>query len=164
MNSPFDLNLPRLLRLLLPIPLRRPRIMALLGALVRPLVLQQVEFARLRSEHHYRMSHNGQTCYLRAVLCDRFDPQMRGIDIADNTLGGEWTMLHTRSVSDPVMLPRRNPQTKHAVYRRALIEGSGVRFFVMVPRRLEGNYSEDEMRAVVNEYKMAGIQYGIKIY
>ncbi len=79
----FDLDIKKLSVELLPTFLRKPVIVAFLVALTAPLISIYRAFTKYRKNTNYRLNHNGQVCYLRKVLNDRFDPIQRRIEIGD---------------------------------------------------------------------------------
>ena len=52
-------------------------------AAVTPLNYIHTRFLEFRKDAAYRLNHNGQVCYLRAVLNDTFDPELRRITVTD---------------------------------------------------------------------------------
>lgn len=84
----FDISFDKWIASMLPTFLRRPRVFAFCRALCSPLYLGEGErsiyrrFLKSRGDHIYRVSHNGQVCYLRAALNDAFGLK-KGFEIAD---------------------------------------------------------------------------------
>lgn len=70
----YDVNFKRLALLLLPTFWRRPLFAAMAYAAVSPLQYLHTRFILWKRESDYRLEHNGQVCYLRALLNDKFDP------------------------------------------------------------------------------------------
>lgn len=83
--SLYDLKIKRLALLLLPTFYRKPLIAAFAQSMVQGVNIVYGNFMRWRQDKQYRLSHNGQVCYLRAVLNDQFDPIERRITITDGT-------------------------------------------------------------------------------
>lgn len=161
--SKYDVSFSRLAALLLPMCLRRPRVMALGRAMVAPVALMHTELMRFRNDMHYRMTHNGQTCHLRAVLNDRFDAVERRIRITESNEGDTGVTLHMRITALFVRMPRRN-DGRRLLYRRGYGGSQAYGFWVEVPTQMHGTINELELRAVVNKYKLASIRYGINYY
>ena len=79
---------------MLPTFMRRRRLFAFVRALCAPLYLGKdslyQRFLEMRGDHIYRLSHNGQVCYLRAALNDAFGLK-KGFEIEDaDEYEGEW--------------------------------------------------------------------------
>ena len=80
----YDVNFKRLALLLLPTFWRRPLFAAMAYAAVSPLQYLHTRFILWKRESDYRLEHNGQVCYLRALLNDKFDPIDRRITITES--------------------------------------------------------------------------------
>lgn len=72
--SKYEVNIKRFALLLLPTFWRKPLLATLAYAMVSPLGYLHTRFVLFRRDTVYRLTHNGQVCYLRAVLNDQFDP------------------------------------------------------------------------------------------
>ena len=81
----FELNLRRLVILLLPTFLRKSRLVAWMQILIAPLEQLQYDFGLKRNSDLVTLTHNGQKCYLRKILNDTFDQALRRIRIEDMT-------------------------------------------------------------------------------
>mgnify|MGYP000252482231 FL=1 len=92
--------------LLLPTFYRKPLIAAFAQSMVQGVNIVYGNFMRWRQDKQYRLSHNGQVCYLRAVLNDQFDPIERRITITDGTANMDLLTLYCRDM-DMAALVRR---------------------------------------------------------
>ena len=85
--SRYDIDYMRLAALLLPMQIRKPRLMAMACHLTAPLRNIHSGFLEFRSEKEYRMAHNGQVCLLEKVLneklCGSYVREEALIKIAD---------------------------------------------------------------------------------
>ena len=81
--SKYEVNIKRFALLLLPTFWRKPLLATLAYAMVSPLGYLHTRFVLFRRDTVYRLTHNGQVCYLRAVLNDQFDPIERRITITE---------------------------------------------------------------------------------
>lgn len=140
--------------LLMPTMLRQPTMVALLRAMVHPVMITHVQWATYRNAVNYRIEHNGQTCSLEGMLNDAWDADLRRIYITDNEMIPLQEFLWVESEDKPiwlgtVMLPKDGYM------------GTGaVDFVVWLPKDLE--LSDDAMRqlhAMVDLYKLAGKRY-----
>lgn len=154
MMTKYDIDYRKLAVLLLPMCLRRQGIIALVRAFVSPLGTLSENFGDFRSRKNYRLTHNGQTCYLRAVLNDEFDAEQRRITIDDNESTSLALILKRRTVNT-LRVPRRGSLLR--VYRRGWEVSGDVGFAVHVPIELESRGRE--LRAVINTYKLASKKY-----
>ena len=98
----YDVNFRRLALLLLPTFWRRPLFGAFAFALVTPVSHLHVRFMQYRQRTGYRLRHNGQVCYLRAVLNDEFDPELRRITLSDSDKTDFGTVVYRRVARRPV--------------------------------------------------------------
>lgn len=148
------MNFYRLAALLLPVNLRKPRILSIVKALMTPLYTVQRFFLLYREEVIYKINHNGQVCYLRGVLNDTFDNSERRIRIED-PYRNDFLILYQRPEMKQIDLGRE------LVSRRDSVSAEQLDFVVKVPLTLKSVDNESRMRAVINFYKLAGKQYRI---
>ena len=127
--------------------------LAWLRVLHFPLIKVVDDFNFNRNQNLYNLAHNGQVCYLRKVLNDRFDIAQRRIKIIDgNQYKREY--IYTDGEKKPRFLGR--------MYLRddADYSDTGVDFVVLIPAGL--NYNDYEMRALIDFYKLASKRYKIQ--
>lgn len=148
------MNFYRLAALLLPVNLRKPRILSIVKALMTPLYTVQRFFLLYREEVIYKINHNGQVCCLRGVLNDTFDNSERRIRIED-PYRNDFLILYQRPEMKQIDLGRE------LVSRRDSVSAEQLDFVVKVPLTLKSVDNESRMRAVINFYKLAGKQYRI---
>lgn len=154
----YDVNYKKLALMLLPVKMRRVRMASYMYTCMAPVQRLSRLFDTYRSETDYRLKHNGQVCYLRAVLNDQFDIQERRIYIGEveelptNTLYkreiGRFLYARPRSAGRPLMINRRG-------FDRSNLYD----FTVVLPSILRGTVDESRLRAVVNTYKLASKRY-----
>lgn len=106
----YDVNFKRLALLLLPTFWRRPLFAAMAYAAVSPLQYLHTRFILWKRESDYRLEHNGQVCYLRALLNDKFDPIDRRITITETVENVGFITLRKREEDDEVLVPRRGSE------------------------------------------------------
>ena len=82
----FDISYPEQSRQNLPSDLRRSRFIAFFAALVSQVGVCYELFRLFRSDSMYKLAHNGQVCYLQAVLNDFFDEGDRRIYIKNRVI------------------------------------------------------------------------------
>lgn len=102
----FDINFDKWIASMLPTFLRRRRLFAFCRAMCAPLYVGEGglygRFLQARGNHIYRLSHNGQVCYLRAALNDAFG-LTKGFEIEDaDDYEGEW--LYAKDPTMPQQL------------------------------------------------------------
>lgn len=80
----YNIDFNRLVLLLLPTFLRKPKLFGFVRALVQPLAsLHYTWLYSFRDINVNKLSYNGQRCYLRKALNDRVDPELRRIYITN---------------------------------------------------------------------------------
>ncbi len=146
----FELNLRRLVILLLPTFLRKARLVAWLQILIAPLEQLQYSFNQKRNSDLVTLTHNGQKCYLRKILNDTFDQGLRRIRIEDMTHFNA-VYIYTSAENQPVYLEEKY------LYTSGEMQVSGVNFSVRIPNTLRAR--EVEIKALIEAYKIASKRY-----
>ncbi|XTB52982.1 hypothetical protein LDK11_12330 [Fusobacterium nucleatum] len=150
----YNLNIDKLLVLLTPTFLRKPKLIAWLRTLAMPLNKLLDDFKVHRERDLYNLAHNSQVCYLRKALNDEFDPQLRRIKIEDGRQN-QRLYIYPRSANRPLYIG------KVFLYQRGSYIDGGVDFVVVLPHGLE--YDRYKLEALVNFYKLAGKRWTIEI-
>ena len=160
----YDVDMKRLAVLLLPTALRQPRLSALVQVLMAPLSRLHSEFTGYREMKTYRLTHNGQVCYLRAVLNDRYDSALRRITIEEPEQVPSTCMLYLRQTGRFTRITHRGAERQVTLRRRGYGGIGGLDFWICVPLELmtDDTYSENALRALANQYKLASKRFGIK--
>lgn len=150
----YKLNIKKLAVLLLPTFLRQSLLMAYLFSLSKPLERWLYEWQQFREDNLYKLNHNFQVCYMRAVLNDRFDPIQRRIII---------TGSHRYKQQYIYTKPENKPKYLGTMHLRmdSDYEDNGADFLVLVPKELL-NDDNFEMKALINYYKLASKRYRIE--
>ena len=151
----YDVNFKRLALLLLPTFRRRPLLAAMAYAAVSPLQYLHTRFILWKRES------NGQVCYLRALLNDKFDPIDRRITITETVENVGFITLHKREEDDEVLVPRRGSERFLILNRRGFGGVSGYDFWVNIPLALRDKLDITQLRAVVDAYKLASKRFSI---
>lgn len=149
----FDVNIDKLVQLMLVKALRKPKNILYLQALAKPIKVIYERFLLMRDDHLYRLSINSQTVYLEKSLNDRFDNELRRIDI-DDADWPEILYLFLYIEDKPVYIEETIYISSYNEYMQDFIDA-----IVYVPSALD--YDRDEMKALINEYKLMSITYDI---
>lgn len=152
--SLFDVDIRRLGLQLLPMCLRKPLMGTLVYAVTQPAAAELKELLRYRREVNEEMRRNGQTCNLRRMLNDLFDPVSRGITIIE-TGHSTGVTLHLRSDEQELT----TPQTLNS---RGYGGSADLDFAVRLPSRLAGTVDERQVNSIVRRYKLAGMRFGLE--
>ncbi len=165
----FDIDFNKWIALMLPTFMRRRRLFAFVRALCAPLYLGKNSlyqcFLEMRGDHIYRLSHNGQVCYLRAALNDAFGLK-KGFEIEDaDEYEGEW--IYAKDPSMPQQLlavdegknpkPGENdPPPEHPtplLADEARLNAPRNSFIVRVPGNIYTTQL-DKVKAIVEKYRI----------
>ena len=149
----FQIDIDRLTALLLPTFLRSRFTFAWVRAMLQPVSSLLDRFNSNRSRNLYNLTHNGQVCYLRALLNDSFDVSQRRIKI-DDTARYDWTWIYTEAADRPLWLG------VVPVASEQYTGDEGTDFTVIVPAEISRDIVP-QMISLVNYYKLAGKRYSI---
>lgn len=155
----YNVNFKELILLLLPTFLRKPVMVAFTQTAAEPVIAVKFTFDDFRNDVNYRLYHNGQVCYLRAVLNDYFDPVLRRITITDAANDMNLSAVYLRSESRFLMMPQRQSGGAIILNRRGFSGTTGYDFTVNVPSELADQ--NDRITAITNAYKLVSKRYSI---
>lgn len=159
--SKYEVNFKRFALLLLPTFWRKPILGAINYAMVSPLNYLHTRFVLFQRESYYRLTHNGQVCYLRAVLNDTFDPIERRITVTEDADSMGILMLRNREEEKAVLLPARETGRAIIVNRRGFDGINGFDFWVNIPAALYETVDVTRLKAIVGTYKLASKRFSI---
>lgn len=154
----FNIDFNRLFMQLLPTFFRQPLIFGILRAAKDGLGVTYSKFAQARNEHNYKLRHNGQVCYLRAVLNDTFGG---GFDVLTVEREGDWLYAITENGSDILLTFGEDGNTAGVgdgqkipiVYNETILTAAQNSFIVSVPYMIYQTRLP-EVAAVVDKYKL----------
>jgi len=152
----FQIDYKKLIVWLVPSMLRQSIVMLLLRAAIMPIRELYDAFQLFMSDTLYRLNHNSQVCYLRAVLNDKFDLIERRILIDDfeglNRIYF-WPESDRRDIDFSV--------TQY-FWPDASYADSGVDFTVIIPTGVAVTAAEmARLNSTIKEYKLPGKNYNI---
>ena len=160
----FDIDFKRLILQLLPTFYRQPLIFGLLRAALIPLEYIYQQFCNVRYAHNYKLQHNGQVCYLRAVLNDAFQSSYGKFDILTIQKEGEWlyaiteigTKLTVSTSEDETVNGKYvdNGQVVPVVYSEFSLNKAQNNFIVSVPFDLYSDQMLIAIASLVDKYKL----------
>lgn len=142
----------------LPVRLRQTVQYAWLKVLLRPVMFLAGLFKANREANIYDLKHNGQVCFMEAVLNDTFDPALRRIFIDDPAYIDPLYLFPPMSLR-PVYLGLASeagttiyPDPQWLYLRTELYSGGGVQFIIHVPAGLAVDLPR--MRALTDKYRL----------
>jgi hypothetical protein len=157
----YNIDFRELANLLTPPFLRKLKFIDFLEALLKPLEEVNFDFKIFRNKAIYKVTHNGQTVYLQAVLNDSYDNGLRRIYIDDVPIYDP-LYIYPEANEKPVYIG------KPYLYTAAeALNFSGFDFLVFVPVEYKP-FEEKELeifltqiRSLINYYKLASKRYDI---
>ncbi|MEG1842423.1 MAG: hypothetical protein RR221_06885 [Alistipes sp.] len=156
----YDIDFTKLTMLLLPTFWRKGLLAVLACALTSSVMYLHSAFMQYRARINYRLTHNGQVCYLRSALNDAFDPIGRRITITEFLDEVSSTSVYMRCEGRAITLPRRDDGTSMIINSRGFTGAARYDFDVRVPVVLSG---ADDLRlwAMVSTYKLSAKRFTV---
>lgn len=152
----FDFDVAKFSNSFMPIALRKTKFMALISAFLKPVKTLFSEFNSFVSEKRDEYKYNGRTISLRNLLINQFGA---GIIIENQLTNGDPYLLSATGDAFNDQLAHSgnllNPQV--GISGSAVLDG--VDFIVKVPAVLIANL--DQVRGLVQKYKVAGITFSV---
>lgn len=160
--SRYSLSTERLLSLI-PTPVRGDGMVRLMMRLLSPVAHVHSLFTVFREKKEYRLAHTGQVFSLEQVIRDFCAND--GCYITDGSYIDEVMVPYDGAgelANFQVWIPADASVTPAAtVPYSGLIQTAQNDFVVHLPQELCGAVDESALRALINEYKLAGKMYGI---
>lgn len=165
----FEIDLKKLVLQLLPTFYRQQLIFGVLRAALGGLQAVYDAFTKARAAHIYRLTHNGQVCYLRAVLNDAFkSPSGTKFEILTIERDGDWLYAITEAGSRITIATAEDSFNEKGEYQddnlavpvlsnEAMLTAQQNSFLVAVPADLYQTNLAD-IKALVDSYKLISKQ------
>lgn len=160
-NKLYNIDYTKAVQWLVPNWLRQTIMVNWLRALITPLVWLYQAFLRYRDAKNYELMITPQVCYLERMVNNRFDYTLRRIYISD----GVWydpLFVFQDAEDKPVYMVTDAEADPVYVYSESEAGQFADDFVVMVPNDIAFNM--DELKALLNSYKLAGTRYTIKLF
>lgn len=147
----YNIDFNKLVVLLLPTFLRKPRFIGFLRAAINPLSKLYDDFNKYRVDGHKKLDHNWQKCYFEKRLNDIYDSLERKIKVVEDDKYSR-QYIFTKGESKPKYLG--------IIYIRSSNDfaDTGSDFTVDM-NKVDAN--EDDLNAQINFYKLAGTRHKI---
>lgn len=138
---------------------RKDRFLLLVKAILYPLINVHNSFSFYRKAKIYQLTITGQVCYLERLLNDKYDFTLRRIRIDDAVWHLPWFVYREPEEKPQFLYTESEGKTRY-VYTEG--EAGEVKddFVVLVP--LDIFFILDEMRSVIDSYRLAGTKYTIQ--
>jgi hypothetical protein len=158
----FDINYKKLTTWLVPQVLRKSGTMALLNALVSPVVYVYNLFLINRRYNLYKLMITPQVCYVEMALNDKYDSSNRKIKIVQPKRKDP-LFLYKKLESKPVYLFTKGEATKPKTWLYQKGEASAFQFDFIVEVPATVSFNMTEMSAVIDNYILPDKVYKISI-
>lgn len=152
----YRIDFNRLVIDCLPLVLRKPKLIAWLQGVVKPIITIYDEFILMRQRNLYKVVTTGQVCYFRKALNDHFDVSERRIYIGDANKYDRF-YIYTRGEEKPYLLGSK------LIYSPDDYVDTGVDFIVYVPIEIVLS-KKFEIEAFVNFFKKGSKKFKIEKY
>lgn len=152
----FELNIGRLIEMLLPELLRKSRHLAWLNSLLKPLKETHEAFVLYRHEFNKSLRYNGQVIILENLLNNIFDSQDRGIVVKTNPSGVAQVYLFNKNDNQPVYVAKKSEDQPVYIYQKNENILQVWDFEVIVPDGILTSEQESQLKSIVNKYKLDG--------
>lgn len=152
-NKIYDIDFGKVVRWNLRRKKRKPRILALLNAGAKPVVLLYQDFLKYRKAKLYQLMITPQKCWLERLLNDRYDFTQRRIYI-DDGVDHPPTYIYQDAELKPLYLGTK------IIYTGGESGDLKDDFIVFVP--IDLIFEEQEMMSLVKAYKLAGTKFKIQ--
>ena len=150
----YKINFDKLVVMLLPTFLRKPRMIAFITLFSSELTKLYNNWLVKKIEDEKWLYHNSQVCRLRKILNDEFDDLQRRIQITDGQLY-ERKYIYTLGEKKPKYLG------KIFIRQSSDYADTGIDFFVVVPTEINIEQNKYKLEALINRYKLASKRYKI---
>lgn len=140
-----------------------PLTKAWLYSLIQPLIELYAIFSSYRIQALYTLSFTGQVIYLEKLLNDTFNNGGTEIFIEDGSLKIAPFLFNTAEDAEPFFVYNTAETDEPNTYLYNTAEYTGnLDFIVKVPVALV--FDENQMKSLINKYKLAGKNYTIQTY
>lgn len=159
-NNYYNVNYARLVNLLLPPFLRKPVMIALGMAMMRPLDMQHREFIKYQSSINIQVY--SQVCRMQGLLNDTFDYYDRRIVVRNVDINYEANMIRNRQYADRKPYPAIANDPPYLFMRSRLIGADKHDFEIVLPIGFELSVNDlNVLQRLVNTNKLASKFYKI---
>jgi len=158
----FNIDFNNIIQLMLPPFLRKPKNIEWLKALVKPVIDLYIIFYAYRTQTLYSLCITGQVIYLEKLLNDKFNNGNVGIYIADGSYNNAPFLYNTAEARPDTFIYKTSEGKPDLFLYNTAEYMIGNDFIVMVPVAI--TFDSNEMKSLINLYKLAGKQYSIQTY
>jgi hypothetical protein len=156
----YDIDYTKVVTERVPQELQVPEHVNWVYRLVSPIVYIYNQLNLFRASLLYKISITPQVCYLEKMLNDRYDSILRRIRVIDG-VQKELKYIYVRAELKPIYIYRKSEgKPPKYFYLKGETSDESFDFLVTVPVAISFNLNE--MRSLLNTYKLAGKYYSIQ--
>ncbi len=157
-DARFRLDFPRLVWLLLPSLLRKPRLVAFVTSLTSPVAYLYQQFLGYRLDTLRELSYNGQTALLEKALNDKLDNDLRRIVIRNSTVFLDPLYINFKREQQPITYATSKAEGRPLYPHRSADFANQVGFTVYAPGLNSKDY---QLNVLIQRFKIALVSYRI---
>jgi hypothetical protein len=161
----YNIDYNKLILARIPVELRSPEVIAWVTLLCMPFAYLYTVLISFRQAKLYQLSITPQVCYLEKMLNDRYDFLLRRIYIIDGALfDPTYEFLKVENKPNFIYTKAEISAGQPASYDylKGEIGAFTFDFIVKVPTSL--TFNQDEMKGLINTYKLASKIYTIQTF
>lgn len=156
----YGVDIYKIGRSLVPKGLKKTKLLILLQAALNPWLFGLDNLSRYRTAKLYQLSITTQVCYLQKMLNDRYDLTLRRI-LIDKSQPREPWFIYQEAELKPQYVYQESENNPVWVYSDNEAGTVTDDFVVFVPAAV--SFNEDEMRSLLDAYKLFGKHYKIAL-
>jgi hypothetical protein len=157
----YNINWNNLAAWLIPKPMRKAVFIILVKTCLYPLVAVHNLFLSFRKSKIYQLTITPQVCYLERLLNDRYDFTERRIYIDDAVWHLPW-FVYEEAENKPQWLYKASENKPTWLYMDGEAGVALNDFVVFAPADL--SFDPNEMRSLIDGYKLFGTKYTIQLF
>lgn len=157
----YKINFNNLAAWLIPKPLRKTKFSIVVKACIYPLVSVYNSFLNYRDAKIYQLTISPQVCYLEKLLNDRYDYTLRRIYI-DDAIWHLPTFIYKSAENKPVFGYKAAEGRPNYLFTNGETGTALNDFVVHVPALIA--FDQNEMKSLINIFKLFGTQYTIQLF
>lgn len=162
-----DGKFSHIVNLLLPVDLRKVKLVALARVFVSPIAYLRDLLTAYREARIKLLRYNGQVATIEYLLNEQFNGGLKGIIVVDAPIIATTHLFNASEASDATYVFNASETVAEAdqvhLYNQSEFD-SLFSFYVYVPAALEGTFDEKVMQQVIDFYRPAGRTFTIEYY
>lgn len=151
----INIDLPKLVKLLLPTALRQPIHIAWLNSLLSPITTEWLQYVLWRKDKLYEAHVTSQTISIQAYLNRLFDPELKRIKVNHGETNEFYISLWSETDGPYILADEGIFLSLEGEISSEVLDG----FIVEIPKGIDAT----QVAGVVDAVKAAGVSYEVQI-